>query len=719
MKRTDDARRALPHARFLLAALLLATLTATAGTAHAAPKKPWEKIPVPALNRFTMPSYERVALDNGMVVYLAEDRELPLVELSATIDVGSIYEPAELVGLAQMTGSVMRTGGTASHPGDAIDEMVEARGMAVETGIGQTEGTAYLSALTEDAGLGLELLADILRNPTFPEDKIKLAREEQKAEISRRNDDPMTIARRESAKVVFGADHPLARVAEYETIARIQRQDLVDFHARYFAPDRMYLVVVGDFDAKDMVAKIEAAFAGWPRATAPLPADPEIPDFPRTVNVVDKDDLTQTTIIMGARGIRASDPHYAGVQVANKILGGGFATRLFNEVRSRQGLAYSVGSMPGTGWRYPGLFAAFTMTKSESSQKATAAILAEIQRMVTEPVTAEELARAKDNILNSEVFNYDSKREILDRLVMFERFGYPADFLQTYLEQVRALTPQAVLAATQAAWRPERLSILAVGNYEDFDGDFSTFGPVNMVDIAIPEPAFEVPAATPESLEQGRKAMDRAIAAAGGAAKLAGLKAYSETTVLDATIQGMALSFTIQKTVSYPDKVHTVQKTPFGSMTAVVAGDAGWQQSPMGSKDMSADELAEAREELRTDMLGTMREPGAFTFQALAPQEIEGKSCLPVYVTGVGEDYRIIYFGDQDGLPVMVQQPGTSPVSRAPAVQKTYLDEYKAFDGIMMPSRMRLFFDDEEFAKGRTEAFAVNPKVDPALFVKK
>jgi predicted Zn-dependent peptidase/phosphoribosylcarboxyaminoimidazole (NCAIR) mutase len=715
MKRTVSARAALPLLALVLAALTLAT----AGTAHAAPKKPWEKIPVPPLNRFTMPAYERVVLDSGMVVYLAEDHEFPLVELSATIDVGSIYEPAELLGLASMTGTVMRSGGTATHAGDAIDEMVEARGMTVETGIGQTEGMAYLSALTEDAGLGLELLADILRNPLFPEDKIKLAREEQKAGISRRNDDPMTIAQRESAKVVFGADHPLARSSEYETVARITRRDLVDFHARYFAPDRMYLVVVGDFEAKDMVARIEAAFAGWPRASAPLPPDPEIPDFPRTVNVVDKDDLTQTTIFMGARGIRASDPNYAGVQVANKILGGGFATRLFNEVRSRQGLAYSVGSMPGTGWRYPGLFAAFTMTKSESSQKATAAILAEIERMVTEPVTAEELARAKDNILNSEVFSYDSKREILDRLVMFERFGYPADFLQTYLEQVRALTPQAVLAATQAVWHPERMSILAVGNYEDFDGDFTTFGAINQVDITIPEPAFEAPVATPESLEQGRKAVDRAIAAAGGAAKLAGLKAYFEKSVLDATIQGMALTFTIEKTVSYPDKVHTVQKTPFGNMTAVVAGDLGWQQSPMGSKDMTAEELAEAREELRTDMLGTMREPGAFTFQALAPQEIDGKPCLPVYMTGVGKDYRIVYFADADGLPVMVQQPGTSPVSGAPVTQKTYLDEYQAFDGIRMPSRMRVFFDDEEFAKGRTEVFTANPKVDPALFVKK
>ena len=714
MKRSNSARPARQAAALIALALALTAVPA----AQAAAKKPWDKIPVPALNTFTMPAYERVELPSGMVIFLAEDHEFPLIELSATIDVGSIHEPAELVGLASMTGSVMRSGGTATHSGDQIDALVEARGMEVETAIGQTEGTAYLSALKEDAGLGLELLADILRNPAFPEDKIKLAREEQKASISRRNDDPMTIARRESMKVIFGGDHPLARVPEYETVARITQKDMRDFHARHFHPDRVYLVVVGDFDSKDMVRQIETAFAGWARSEQPLPADPEIPDFPRTVNIVDKADLTQTTIFMGTRGIRASDPNYAGVQVGNVILGGGFASRLFNEVRSRQGLAYSVGSMAGVGWRYPGLFAAFTMTKSESSQKAAAAILAEIQRMITEPVTAAELAQAKDSILNSEVFNYDSKREILDRVVMFERFDYPADFLQTYLAQVRALTPAEVLKAVQAVWHPDRMSILAVGSAKDFDGDFSTFGPLNQVDITIPEPAFEVPAATPASLEQGRQAIDRAIVAAGGAAKLAGLKGYFEKSVLDAKIQGMDLTFTIEKTVSFPDKVHTVQKTPFGNMTAVVAGANGWSDSPRGKQDMSAEDLEQAREELRTDLLGIMRDPGAFTFQALEPREVEGRKCLPVYVTGVGEDYRMVFIDEATGRPVMVQQPGLSPMSGAPVTQKLYLDEYGTFGGLSLPNHMRLVFDDEEFAKGRVEAFTSNPKIDASLFVK-
>ncbi|MEN8006004.1 MAG: insulinase family protein [Candidatus Krumholzibacteriota bacterium] len=700
-----------------MAAMLLVLVFVTLAFAPASlAKKPWEKIKIPELNEIKMPTYERVELESGMILYLAEDHKFPLVELSATIDVGSIYESADKIGLAGMTGTVMRSGGTKTRSGDDLDELVEARGLSVETWVGQSSGGAYLSAMKEDTDLGLELLADILRNPAFPEDKIKIAKESAKAGISRRNDDPMTIARREGMKAVFGADHPMARHAEYATIAAVTQQDMIDFHNDWFHPDRMYLVVIGDFDSQEMVGKIEAAFAGWEKATVPLPADPEIPDFPRTVNIVDKDDLTQSTIIMGHKGIRADSPYYAGVQVGNRILGGGFATRLFNEVRSRQGLAYSVGSSSGTGFRNEGLFMAFTMTKSESSEHASEAVLTEIEKMITEPVTDEELAVAKDGILNSEVFSYDTKREILDRMVMFERYGYEPDFLQKYQAQVKAMTKEQVLEAAQAVWKPDQMTIFAVGNYKEWDGDFTTFGPVSMVDITIPEPAMEVPLASPASLEAGKALMASVADASGGQAKFADIKSYSETSVLEATIQGMDMTFTIEKQVVFPDRAHTLQKTPFGNMTSVIAGDKGWATGPMGDKPLEGEDLAAAKEELQTDMLGMLRNLDAWTFQALEPREVEGKKCKAVYATGVGEDFRILYIDAATNQVVMVEQPGVSPMTQAPVTQKVYIDSYMEADGFTMPKTMRITYDDELFGTGTVESFKANPDVDAGLF---
>ena len=572
--------------------------------------------------------------------------------------------------------------------------------------------------MKEDTDLGLELLADILRNPVFPEDKIKLAKEQIKASISRRNDEPQGIARREAMKAVFGPDHPMARHPEYDTVAAVSQADMVAFHADWFHPDRMYLVVIGDFDSKEMIAKIETAFAGWEKATKPLPADPEMPDYPRTVNVVDKGDLTQTTVFMGHKGIRADNPNYAGVQVANRILGGGFGSRLFSEVRSRQGLAYSVGSSPGTGFRNPGLFLGFTMTKSETSEKATSAVLDEMNKMITEEVTDEELAQAKDAILNSEVFSYDTSREILDRAVMFERYGYPSDFLQTYQENVKKMTKSDILAATQAVWRPNDMTILAVGNYADFDADFTGFGPVTMVDIEIPEASLDIPMATPISLEKGRALMMASAEAAGGIKKLTQMKSYAEVMVLDATIQGMDMTFTIEKTVVFPDMVHTIQKTPFGNMKSVVAGDKGWGESPMGNKDMEPAELATAKEELKTDTMGIMRNMDEFTFQALEQRAVEGTMCNPVYVTGVGDDYRIMFLDASDNRVVMVQQPGLNPASGAPVTQKVYVDDYMEADGMHLPSKVRITYDDEPFGTGVIESFKADPKVDMGLFTK-
>ncbi len=705
--------------RVLALGLLVLLVTTVAFSDSAMAKKKWEKIDIPDLNEIKMPAYERVELANGMIVYLAEDHKFPLVQLSATIDVGSIYDPADKIGLASMTGEVMRSGGTETTDGDALDEMIEARGMRVETWIGNTDGGAYLSVLKEDTGLGMELLADILMNPAFPEDKIKLAKESQKAGISRRNDETMTIARREAMKVVFGPDHPLARHTEYATIAAVTRDDMLAFHADWFHPDHMYLVVIGDFDSKEMIGLIESSFAGWAKATKDLPADPEIPNFPRTVNVVDKDDLTQTTVIMGHKGIRADNEYYAGILVANRILGGGFSTRLFNEVRSRQGLAYSVGSSSGTGFRYPGLFMGFVMTKSESSEKATEAVLTEIKRMLDEEVTDEELVRAKDGILNSEVFSYDSKREILDRMVMFERYGYAPDFLQKYQESVQTMTKAQVLEACNAVWNPDQMSILAVGSYADWDGDFTALGPVTMVDIEIPEPALEIPDATDESLATGQKLMTDCADASGGLKKFQSLKTSFEIMVLDATIQGMDLTFTTEKTVQYPDKSHSLVKTPFGNQEVGLDGDSAWASGMQGTRDLEGDDLTDAQDELKTDTVGVFRNLGKLQCQALEPTKVDGVMCNPVHVSGIGDSYQIFFLNASNTLVHMVQSPGKSPMTGAPVTQKVYVDEYQELDGFTVPKSIRITYDDEPFASGTVQEFKANPKVDGKIFKKK
>jgi predicted Zn-dependent peptidase len=708
--------------RFLMktAALLLLVLVVVSMTAPeaSARKKPWEKFKYDDLGDITLPEYERVVLDNGMVLYLVEDHELPLIQLSATIQVGAIYEPAELTGLAGITGEVLRSGGTAKWTGDEIDAMVESMGVSVETWAGRATGGAYLSALKDDSDLALEILASVLMTPQFDDEKIDLSKAQHKAGISRRNDEPMGIAMREFTRVMMGSDHPMARVEEYDTINSITRGDLMAFHSEYFRPDRMWLVVIGDFETSTMVGKIESAFSGWEKAPTPLPADPEIPTLPRTVNLAPKEDLTQAMVIIGYTGVKNDHPQYAAIQIANRILGGGFSSRLFNEIRSKRGLAYSTGSQAGTGWRFPGTFVAFTGTKNETAEEAASVMFDEIRRMTTELVTDEELTMSVDGILNSDVFNYDTKREVLDRLVLFEMNGYGQSFLSDYRNAVQNMTAEQVLAAAQELWKVDDMSIIAVGNPADFDGDFTQFGPINEIDITIPEPemTLDVPAANEENLAQGQTLMARAAKAI--SPKLSKLNSYHSEASLDLELQGMAMTFGIEMFVALPDRMKMIQKTPFGEMSQVLSGDEGWAVGPMGAQDVPADQLDGMRDEIKSDIVMMLKDRAALTCQALEPADINGTMCDQVYVTGIGDDFILLCFDQATGLPFMNQSKGNDPMTGSPVVTKTYYSEWKDFGGINYASAFVIHHDDEEFAVGTVKSYEMNPKLDEAMFTR-
>ena len=449
----------------------------------------YKTLKYPKLGDIEVPEVRQVTLANGMRLFLLEDHELPLVNVSVMIRAGSVYEPAEKIGLASITGEVMRTGGTESRAGDEIDEELEAIAASVETGIGLNSGSASMSVLKGDLDKGLSILADVLMNPAFREDKIQLAKMQVGSSIARRNDSVGAVAGREFDKLIYGADSVYARHAEYATIGSITRDDLVDFHRKYFGPNNAMLAVWGDFNTKEMIEKIEQVFEKWDKIDLQLPRVPEVKyDFRKTVNVVRKDDVNQSNVYMGHIGGLRSDPDFFSLIVMNKILGGGFTGRLFKNVRSREGLAYSVYGSYSANYDYPGEFYVGCQTKSEKTVYAIQAMLREVEKMKESEVTDEELALAKDSFLNSFVFNFDTKGEIVNRLMVYEYFGYPADFLLKTKANVEKVTKADVLRVARKHLHPDKLQILAVGRPDDFGQPLSVLGPVNEIDITIPPP---------------------------------------------------------------------------------------------------------------------------------------------------------------------------------------------------------------------------------------
>lgn len=454
----------------------------------AAAQAPWQQIPIPELHKFQPQQPKRIQLPNGMVIFLQEDHELPLIDAIARIRGGSRSEPAEKVGLVDLYGEVWRTGGTKTQTGDQLDDFLEVRAAKVETDGNADSTTIALSCLKADFDDVFKVFNDLLRSPEFRPDKLDLAQKEAFDNISRRNDDAAGIAGREAAKLAYGAKNPYVRQAEYSTIAAITQQDLVTWHHQYVAPNNIIFGIVGDFDSAVMEAKLRQAFASWAKGT---PAKkPEIQFSPSKPGyyVVNKEDVNQSSIRMVGLGTTRDNPDFYAIEVFNEAFGGGFSSRLFRDIRSAKGLAYSVGGGVGTSFDHPGVVRLSMGTKSASTIEAINALFADIDRLSKEPISEDEIKRAKDSILNSFVFNLDAPDKVLRERMAYEFYGYPADFLERYRTGVDKVTPADVARAAAKYLHRDQLAVLVVGNTAEFDKPLSSLGTVTTVDITIPPP---------------------------------------------------------------------------------------------------------------------------------------------------------------------------------------------------------------------------------------
>lgn len=462
----------------------LSTLTACAGLNEWTTTDPRTMTFAPV--EFTPPEPERLVLENGMVVYLLEDHELPLITITATIRTGSWLDSPDKVGLASLTGAVMRTGGGGRFSAEEVDEELEQFAGRISISIGRESGSASLDVLSKDLPRGLEIFAALLRTPTFDPARVELAKLQAMEGIRRRQDQPGSIVGREFLKALYGVDHPSARESTVESIRRISREDLIAFHRETVHPNGIILGVTGDFQRDEMLNALRAAFGDWRPGTVPDLTIPEVAEHDAAKTAVwfiDKD-TTQTHLRVGHLSIKESDPDYAALTIANDILGGSsFRSRLFNDVRTKRGLAYSVGSRLMAGTHDQGVWLMRAETKTESTQEVVERFVANVNRIRSELVSDEELAEAKDAYVNSFVFSFSSPSVIVSRLIELEYDGLPKDFLQQLRDKVVKLTKEEILAAAQKHLHPERLKIVAVGPGKTLPAALSTFGAVKEIKL--------------------------------------------------------------------------------------------------------------------------------------------------------------------------------------------------------------------------------------------
>jgi zinc protease len=448
----------------------------------------WQQIPIPPLPAFHPQEPKRIELPNGMVIFLQEDHELALIDGSARIRGGSRSAPANKAGMLDIYGEVWRTGGTKTQTGDELDDYLEIRAAKVETDSHVDSTTITWSCLKGDFDDVFKAFNDLLREPEFRADKIDLAQKEMFDSISRRNDEVSAIASRESTKLAYGANNPYTREPEYATVAAVTRQDLLDWHHAHVHPNNIILGIVGDFDSVAMEAKLRQVFGDWPKGPAVKKDEIEFQPAKPGYYLIPKEDVNQSSIQMTELGIRRDNPDYYATQVFNEAFGGGFSARLFKSIRTAQGLAYGVGGGIGSAFDHLGIVRIAMSTKSASTVESIQALYKEIYNLAKNPISDQEIQRAKDSILNSFVFNFDSPEKVLRERMAYEFYGYPADYLERYRAGIEKVGKEDVARAAAKYLHKDKLAVLVVGNTVEFDKPLSSLGPVTNVDIAIPPP---------------------------------------------------------------------------------------------------------------------------------------------------------------------------------------------------------------------------------------
>jgi zinc protease len=475
--------RALP----CLAACLFFLLPAAFAQAPTpATAQPWKSIPIPPLHQFKPLEPTRFTLPNGVEVFLEEDHELPFISGFVRVRGGSRDVPADKVGLISLYGESWRTSGTAKESGDALDDSLAAKAASIETTGGAAATGLSWSGFASDFDSVFGSAMELLLHPVFQQQKLDLAKRSMISGILRRNDDAGQIAQREAVEIAYGRDNPYGRQAEIATVSAVKLDDLSAWHDKTVVGSNLIVGIIGDFDSKGMEQKLRAAFGGIPQGTKLVTAPIDFKQPTPGIYFANKSDVDQSNIYLVGLGTQEDNPDFYALSVMNEVFSGGFASRVVQQVRTKLGLAYEVGGSFGAAYDHPGLFVVVAGTKSVSSVPATNAILDEIRGLRTRPPTEAELLRAKDDLLNSFIFRYDSPEKVLNEQVTLAVYGYPADFLERYRAGVEKVTSDDVARVAQKYVQPEKLAIVVVGNTPDIQPPLDGLGKVTTLDITIP-----------------------------------------------------------------------------------------------------------------------------------------------------------------------------------------------------------------------------------------
>ncbi len=597
-----------------------------------------------------LPAVERFTLTNGLQVIVVPNHDLPVVGMSMAVRAGTQDEPRDKVGIGQFA-AAMLTKGTRTRTADKIAETIDFVGGGISASASFEATFVNCSALSKDAKTCLDLLPDVVVNPTFPEKEMDEIRNQLLTSVRQRLDSPEQMAGAHFQNLLWGEEHVRGWPMSARTIEAIKRADLVAWHKSWFVPSNAILVVAGDVDPAKLKKDLNAAFRRWRKGVAPKHptyAEPKLSGV--KVRLVDKPDLTQAQIRIGHLGLAHGAPDFWAASIMNYSLGGGaFSSRLMKVVRSEGGKTYGARSSFDLN-ATRGAFVASTFTRTKEVRATIDLVLGEVAKMAADGPTESEVADAKANITGRYATRFESATDVAAALLGAELHGFDDDHVRKYALKMDAVTLAEAKRAASDRLDPKNFVMVIVGNAKEIRPQLDKSGwDVEVVDYRAPIAAYEREPATagpvdPKEEKRARKVLDAAVAAKGGAKKLAAIKSLRLTGTAKITSPQGNFDAQIQRTWTAAGKLRLdlKLKLPNGvdvEITTAVGPKAGWtRQSAMGREqvqELEASDLEDAAVQMWRDselVLLRYRDKGA-TVRPLPDETVDGKAYDVVLVT--------------------------------------------------------------------------------------
>lgn len=434
--------------------------------------------------KITLPRPQEADLPNGVHLMVFEDHRAPLVQMQLQIrGAGGYYDPAGLPGVATMTAAMMAEGTTTRNTQQiAREQETMASTVSLSTSLSSQTASMSLNSLADNLDRTLDLAADILLNPVFPEEEFGRYKTRQKAGLLQLRSNPSFLAQERFYRVIYG-DHPAARVMmSPEGLDRATRDALVAFHKAHYVPDAAIIAIVGDITFAEARKKVEAKFGGWKKAGVTVPAVQDPPAVGRAkIYLVDRPNSVQTSLIIGAAGIDRTNPEYDAMSVMNTVIGGGPTGRLFLNLREEKGWTYGAYSSLSA-LRYRGHWSASTEIRGDVTEGAVAEILNEINRLRTERIADKELADKKRSMVASFALSLEAPMSIMSNYITSRIYNFPADYWDKYPQRVAAITQDQVQADARKYLDAGAVQIVAVGDAKKIGDVLKKFGTVEVYD---------------------------------------------------------------------------------------------------------------------------------------------------------------------------------------------------------------------------------------------